>query len=85
MPFYGDASQTRLLQAARQHLGLSYERLWIAYFGVGGNHPPPDIESWLTGDTRPSAHDYDLVASALNGQFADRGISSHPVAYSGTV
>ena len=73
------------LDAAREHLGWSYEDLWVAYYRVGGDYAPRDVEAWLNGQSRPSLHDYDLVACALNERFADRGIEGCRVPYSGDV
>ena len=81
MTFRGDPSQLAVLQAGRQRLSLSYQALWIDYFALGGNQPLSDIEAWLTGNLPPSAHDYDVVAHALNERFTDQGLD-HSVPYS---
>jgi hypothetical protein len=82
--FTGDPSQLAVLQAGREQLSLSYQRLWIDYFALGGNQPLPDIEAWLTGNLRPSLLDYDLLAHALNEEFTERGLD-HPIPYSGEI
>ena len=85
MAYRGDASQMQILQASCEALGLSCEQLWIAYFGIGGNHPPNDLESWLAGTARPSAFEYDLVAQAINERFVDHGLTSRVVPYSSDI
>ena len=40
--------------------------LWLAAFGLGGNLSPKDIDGIVHGDRLPSAHDYNLMAHALN-------------------
>jgi hypothetical protein len=84
MTFTGEPEQVAVLEAGRQHLSLSYQRLWVDYFALGGNQPLPDIEAWLTGNLRLPAHDYDVMAHALNEQFSDRGLD-HPIPYSGEI
>ena len=59
---------------------MSVRDLWIAYFAVGGNGSLADVAGWLGGSADPNDRDHDLMAQALNDQFADRDLD-HPMSY----
>lgn len=68
-----------ILEAGRVQAGMSFEALWMAYFGLGGGQLPPSLRAYLAG--LPSGPvEYDVVAHALNEHFVDRG-GNHPVPY----
>lgn len=69
------------LEAARQALGLTYDSVWHAYFELGGNRPPSDVERHLSGGTQLATPDHDVLVHALNEVFAERDMN-HPLAYS---
>ena len=72
------------VRAAREQLGLSVSDLWIAYFGVGGNHDFSQLAAYLANDGHeidPVDHDY--IIAALNDAFVDRGLD-HPLDYGST-
>jgi hypothetical protein len=60
--------------------GLSTHELWLAYFALGGNATQTELEQYLTGASRPTVMDHNLVAHALNERLRDLGLNS-PVAY----
>ena len=66
---------------AWRRVGLTALSLWIGYVTVGGDGSPDDVERWLAGLDRPSMHDHDLLAQALNDGFTELGMN-HPVRYS---
>lgn len=68
------------LTAACERLGIDVRRLWIGYFAVGGNGSLAAVESWLSGDSDPGDHDYDLMVQALNDEFTERELD-HPLPY----
>jgi hypothetical protein len=68
-----------VLDAARQHAGMSFQDLWIAYFALGGTARPDEVRAYLGGGPVASM-DYDILAQAINERFIDLG-GNHPVPY----
>jgi hypothetical protein len=79
--FTGGPADAAALEAGRLRLDMSHHRLWLDYFALGGNHVIAQIEDWLTGATTVPAHDYDVLAHALNEAFTDRHFD-RPIPYS---
>jgi hypothetical protein len=59
---------------------LGINDLWLLYFALGGSHPRPELQKYLSGAGRWSAHEHDVAAHALNEYFVDHGLD-HLVAY----
>ena len=76
----GGAAAVPDLGAALSQLGMTVRDLWIGYFAIGGNGTLADVRGWLDGTAQPSDEDHDLMAHALNEEFADRDLN-HPVRY----
>jgi hypothetical protein len=70
-----------LLDPYRVNAGLSYGDLWLRYFELGGMDDVFELEAILCGALRPSAHDREVIAHALNERFVELG-GNHPVPYS---
>lgn len=70
-----------LLDRARQDAALTHGELFLRYFELGGMSSALELEAFCYGVLRPSAHDYEVVAHALNERFSELG-RDHPVAYS---
>ncbi len=70
-----------LFDLARRDAGLSHGELWLRYFELGGMSNALQVEAFCYGALRPSAHDHDVIAHALNERFRELG-RDHPVAYS---
>ena len=68
------------LDAYRQEAGLSYGELWLRYFELGGMSNRRDVEAILCGMLVPSNDDHEVIALALNEQFAELG-RGYPVPY----
>ena len=73
-------SQAGVLDRARIELGLSQSQLWLLYFALGGMSDEFEMEAFLVGALRPSPHDHDLIAHALNELFSEHG-RNHPIPY----
>ncbi len=69
------------LEQARLDVELSHGELWFRYFELGGMSTALEVEAYLYGALRPTHHDRDLVAAALNERFTELG-GDHPVPYS---
>lgn len=69
------------LNVFRLGAGLSQSELWLRYFELGGMSSAFQLEACLHGALRPSAHDHDVIAHALNERFTELG-ENHPVPYS---
>lgn len=65
----------------RRDAGLSHAELFLRYFELGGMATAFQLEAFVYGALRPSAHDHDVIAHALNERFVELG-GNHPVAYS---
>ncbi len=74
-------SASDVLDTFRQEAGLSHGQLWLRYFELGGMSTGFELETYLYGISVPSAHDHDVIASALNERFVEMG-GNHPVPYS---
>ena len=69
------------LEQARRDASLSLPELWLRYFALGGVSTPLEVEAYLFGALRPTVHDRDLLAHALNERFSELGLK-HPIPYS---
>ena len=69
-----------VFDAFRQDAALSHGELWLRYFELGGMSTGLQLEAYLYGALRPSRHDHDLIAHALNERFVELG-GNHPVPY----
>ena len=70
-----------VLDKARSEGGLTTFELWLRYFALGGMSSPFEVEAYLLGALMPSAHEYDVLALALNERFKEIG-GHHLVPYS---
>ena len=62
-----------VLDRARQDAMLSIGALWVRYFGLGGMGTALELEAYLFGALRPTAHEYDVLAQTLNERFDELG------------
>lgn len=69
----------QVLEAARVQAEMSVERLWVAYFALGGAASPAAVRSYLAG-AGTAVIDYDVLAQAINESYVERG-GNHPVPY----
>lgn len=68
------------LDKYRRDAGLSYGELWLRYFELGGMNTAIELEAILCGALRPSSHEREVIAHALNERFVELG-GNHPVSY----
>lgn len=68
------------LEQGRISSGLTHGELFLRYFELGGMSSALQLEAFLYDALRPSAHDHDVVAHALNERFVEMG-GNHPVPY----
>jgi hypothetical protein len=69
-----------VLDLFRIDAALSHGELWLRYFELGGMSSGLQLEAFLYGALRPSRHDHDIIAHALNERFVELG-GNHPVPY----
>ncbi len=74
-------TELSLLERARRQAGMSHGELWFRYFELGGMSTALELEAYLYDALRPTSHDRNLVATALNERFSELG-GDHPVPYS---
>src|ERR1700689_4952821 len=65
----------------RRNAHPSQDELWFRYFELGGMSSEFQVEAFLFGVLRPSKHDHDVLAHALNERFVELG-GNHPGPYS---
>jgi hypothetical protein len=70
-----------VLDQYRRAARLSHGDLWLRYFELGGMSNAMELEAFLYGALRPSAHEREVIAQALNERFVELG-GNHPVPYS---
>jgi hypothetical protein len=58
-----------MVELYRRYAELSVEELWWRYFGLGGMNTAPQLDALLHGSVEPGAHEYNLMAAALNEHF----------------
>jgi hypothetical protein len=68
------------LDRYRRSAQLSHGELWLRYFELGGMSTGLELEAFLLGALKPSIHDHDVIAHALNERFVELG-GNHPVPY----
>jgi len=73
-------TMAHVLEAGRQHAGISHRNLWIGYYSLGGMADPDTLDAYLLGDAIPDHGEYDVIAQALNESFVEAG-GDHPVPY----
>ena len=73
-------ASTEALDNFRQDAQLSHGELWMRYFELGGMSTALQLEAFLYGALKPSAHDLEVIAVTLNERFVELG-GNHPVAY----
>ena len=69
-----------VLDSFRIDAALSHGELWLRYFELGGMSTGLQLEAFLYGALRPTRHDHDIIAHALNERFVELG-GNHPVPY----
>jgi hypothetical protein len=68
------------LESYRQGADLTGGELWWRYFALGGMSTAFQLEAFLHGALKPTPHDHDVIAHALNERFTELG-GNHPVPY----
>jgi hypothetical protein len=71
---------TGALDQYRRDAGLSHGELWLRYFELGGMATTLELEAVLYGALRPTDHEREVIAHALNERFVELG-GNHPVPY----
>ena len=54
---------------------LSLADLWVRCYALGTTNTPKELAGFLCGELRPTRHEYNLVAVALNEYLVDIGVS----------
>ena len=67
----GPGIHIQLVELNRRYADLSVEELWWRYFGLGGTSTAPQLDALLHGSVDPTAHEYNLMAAALNERFME--------------
>ena len=65
-----------ILGTALQQAGLTTVELWTRAVGLGGNATLAEVESFVSGATRPDRRQYDRLVQALNDRFIEMDLDS---------
>jgi hypothetical protein len=68
------------VRAAAEDLGWELPRLYLAYFGFGGNESLAVLETFLGSGQGLSRLEFNKLAAAVNDTYVGRG-QNHPVHY----
>jgi hypothetical protein len=77
-----NAAPDDTLERARRQAGLTHTELWLRYFALGGMSNPTELEGYLHGALRPTAHERNIIVHAINERHVELG-QDHPVPYAG--
>ena len=66
--------QLALADVLRQHTTLSLEDLWIRCVALGSTNSLLQLEAFLYGVLRPTPHEFNLMAVAVNEYLTDVGV-----------
>ncbi len=66
--------QLGLAELCREHTALSLEELWFHCFALGSTNTPLQLDAFLHGAPRPTPHEFNLIAVAVNEHFVDLGV-----------
>jgi hypothetical protein len=69
-----------VLDGYRRDAKLTHRELWFRYFELGGMGSGLELQAVLRGARRPSPHEHDVIAQALNERFVEMA-GTHPVPY----
>jgi hypothetical protein len=67
--------QIQVVEQYRQYAVLSVEELWLRCFELGGMNTQLQLDAFLHGITRPTPHEHNLMALALNQYFMEFDLS----------
>lgn len=70
----------RSLDQSRRDAGLSRSDLWLRYLALGGDSTPVELDAYLHTALKPTAHEHNLIAHAINEHHVEHG-GDHPVPY----
>ena len=72
----------RALDVGRRDAGLSVERLFVAYFALGGTAELGHLVAYLNGDAASfDLHQRDILVHAVNERLGDVGRTDHLLSY----
>jgi hypothetical protein len=57
-----------------EQITISLHDLWLRCFALGTMNTATEVEAFLRGAARPTRHEYNVIAVALNEYFADVGL-----------
>ncbi len=72
--------RVQLVDSCRQDAGLTIEDLWMRCIALGEINGVLELEAFLFGALRPTRHEYNLIAVAMNEYFIEAGLC-HSIAY----
>lgn len=64
-------SKMQLVERCRRDADLSVQELWWRCFTLGAMSTPRELDAMLDGTIEPTAHEYNIIASALNAHLAE--------------
>jgi len=55
-------------------VNLSLDELWLRCFALGSMNTTTELETFLRGSARPTRHEFNVIAVALNEYFIEVGL-----------
>lgn len=82
MPHDGNITMSKLPEPYARPVDLQHQRgvltlddFWVRCLALGTTNTPEEIAAFLRGDLRPTRHEHNLVAVALNEYLIDIDVS----------
>jgi hypothetical protein len=67
--------QDELAEICDQYPSLFPEELWFRCIGLGGTNTPLQMDAIVHGALRPNAHEFNLIAVAINEYLEEIGVN----------
>ena len=58
-----------------RQVNISLDELWLRCFALGSMNTTTELETFLRGSARPTRHEHNVIAVALNEYFIEVGLS----------
>jgi hypothetical protein len=65
----------RTVELRPQENALSLSDLWLRCFALGSMNTQTELGAFLSGELRPTRHEYNVLAVALNEYLSDVGVA----------
>ena len=67
--------QAQVLEVYSRDVALSPDEFWLRCFALGGSSTPLETDAYIHGALRPTRHEFNVIAIALNEYLNDIGVN----------